>query len=532
MNTRIRRPVALLVATACGLAAGAAHAAIGARVLVQQWSPLNPDQQSVQVLADQPSVVSDSLARAWSTVRTGLCNAIKAQLGASRAAAGQTLRDIECNLDPNMTLELRQNGPNGILATFTLPSNSITATSTQPTVCGSECDPRFSVSARAQVVLGITVQQDPNRPLVVTAANLAFSNASIDSHNFAADVIKWVDDNLVPFFNGSSFQTMATNAINNVQFNFAGQINNALAPVNAQLRGPAQYVRVGLWARATRITVAFAPPPIAPSTNGSMSGVVRWDPTKAVGADQGVAPNCANIRIVSTVQTGPAPLLDPDNYSNLGPAPMRELGTFSANTAGAACMYLLNGIAASWPNKVTATVAGGSQGSVVKTSYVLSPDGWSGAVVPNPAAPNHNYLMAQRIGGVATEVNIARRLRNPGDPVINPAREAVSNPATIRTRSPVAVTTVTQPPAAAAVKTPSVVATQPAGVVAGPVVASPVVASPVVASPVVANPVVATPAAAAQRPAITPSTLSRGATQVSGAARTTTVSPPQSTLGR
>jgi hypothetical protein len=524
MNSRPRHPMTTCVAAVCSLAAGVAHAGVGARVLVQEWSPLTPDRQSVNVLVDQPNLVSDTLNRAWSTTRIALCNAIKAQLGASRAAAGQTLRDIDCNLDPNMTLDLRQNGPNVITATLTLPSNSITATSTQPTACGSECDPRFSVTASAQVMLGISVQNDPARPLVVTGADLAFANASIDSHNFAADVIKWADDNLVPFFRGKSFQTMATNAINSAQVNFAGQFNNALAGVNAQLRGPAQYVRVGLWARATRITIAFAPPEISPPANGSVSGVVRWDPAKTLKEVQSTPPTCGNIQMVSRVQTGPAPLLDPDNYSNTGAAPIRQFGSLSVSAAGDACNYTLSGVAASLPNQLTSQMAGGSRGGIVTMNFVMAPDGWTGAVVPNPGAPNHNYLVYQRIGGVANENNVMRRLRNPGDPVISGLGDPASNPANIRTRPAVVSVTpatgIVQPSTSSVVASPVAIATQPAFVTPTHATAIAPTVQPAVAPTV--------------QPVVTPaSSLSRGMTPASNAAvKTPAANAPASAFGR
>jgi hypothetical protein len=522
MDNRIRRPIATLVAAACGLGAAGANAAIGARVLVQEWSPLAPDSQSVRIPVDQPNIVSDSLNRAWSSARVDLCKAITAQLGVSRAAAGQTLRDIDCNLDPNVTLDLRQSGINNITATLTLPNNSITATSTQPTVCGSECDPRFSLTARAQVMLGIAVQGDPNRPLLVTSANLVFSNASIDSHNFAADVIKWVDDNLVPWFRGKSFQTLATNAINSQQFNFAGRFNDALAAVNAQLRGPAQYMRVGLWARATRITIAFAPPEIAPPTNGSMSGVVRWDPNHTLKEDQGQPPGCTTIHMISSVRTGPAPLLDPDDYSNLGNAPTRQIGSFSASAAGDVCSYTLTGMSAAWPNTVTAKMDGGTHGSgLVTTAFALYPDGWKDPVVPNPGAPDHNFVVTLQVGGTASEVDVQRRLRHPADPVIKSITDPMSNPANIRTQ-PAAVTvtpesTAVQPPAARVVTAPAIVPTQPAPLVTKPA-GAPSAATQRAAVP--AQPAVMTPS----------STLSRGAAPVSGGANASTVSVPQSTL--
>jgi hypothetical protein len=294
-----------------------------------------------------------------------------------------------------------------------------------------------------------------------------------------------VDDNLVPFFRSSNFQKLATNAINSVEYHFAGQFNTALSPVNAQLRGPAQYVRVGLWARATRITIAFAPPELTPPVNGSMTGLVRWNPERTLSITQDAPLKCAAIRLVSLVQTGPAPLLDPDDYSNVGVAPTRQIGSFGASSAGDACNYTLSGIAATWPNRVNATMTGGNNGSMVTTSFVITPDGWNGVVVPAPGAPGHNYLVAEKISGVASKVDIGKRLRNPADPVINPAGNTTVNPAEIRT--------------------------QPAAVAVTPAV-----------NPV--NP-------AAQAP-VAPSPLVRGTTRASSPAVKVPTTAPQSTLGR
>ena len=64
---RIYRSTPLLVASlGIALLTGAAssHAAIGARVLVQEWSPLAPSEQRVRVLANDPSAVSDAVQKA------------------------------------------------------------------------------------------------------------------------------------------------------------------------------------------------------------------------------------------------------------------------------------------------------------------------------------------------------------------------------------------------------------------------------------------------------------------------------------
>ena len=510
MTQKYRR-LAMFAAAVGSLTAATAHGAIGARVLVQEWTPFTPDRQDVKVLVDRPTLLTDSLNSTWASARVNLCKAISNELGKGRAAAGQTLRDINCNLDPNLTLALRQTGPNSIVATLALDDNSITATSTQPTACGSECDPRVSVSARAAVTLGISIQNDPARPLLITSATFGFSNASIDSHNFAADVAKFVVDDLIPFFNGPNFLTIAQNAINNVQFRFADQFNNALGPVNAQLVGPSQYVRVGLWARATRITIAFAPREILPPGNGSMTGVVHWD------ASKGAPPNgCAAVNLVSTVQTGPAPMLDPDSGA-VGDAPTRKIGTYGARAAGdGQCNYTLNGIAAGWPNTVSATVAhGGGGGGPVKMSFAIKPDGWGGAVVPQPTVGAHNYLVYESFGGSLSEVDPRRKVLSPGDPPgLSANVDPRANPADFRTQ-------------------PAVVTATPAAAVNAAIVAAPTASTSIQQRSIgtlVKPAVLATPAATA--PAAASSTLSRSIQN--GAVLKTPAAPvaPASSMGR
>src|SRR5262249_54075588 len=146
-----------------------------------------------------------------------------------------------------------------------------------------------SVTASAQFVLGLAVQTDPNQPLVITTAALTFANASIDSHNFSADVIKFLDSTMIPTFNAlcsaqtrdicihaRTQQQKAIAFIDSTNFPRPAQFNGALAAINARLRGPAQYARIGLWGRSSAITIAFAPDLPVPN-NGSMSGAIRWN---------------------------------------------------------------------------------------------------------------------------------------------------------------------------------------------------------------------------------------------------------------
>ena len=69
-----------------GLAMQPALAAVGARVLVQVWNPLTPKQQSVQVLLDDKSLVTDQIQKAWTQARPQIC----ASFGAAPSVQNKT----------------------------------------------------------------------------------------------------------------------------------------------------------------------------------------------------------------------------------------------------------------------------------------------------------------------------------------------------------------------------------------------------------------------------------------------------------
>lgn len=415
----------LAAATLLAACAPTAFAAVGARVLVQEWSPAQPDKHAVRILADDPEIVSRSIAQAWANARTLICAQIKARLGAPRLVRGQTLYDIDCKLDPNAAITVESAGANALRLTFAIRGSSIAATSTVPDPLGREFDPRFSLTLDATLRIALAVQADPNQTLRATQAQFKLGNAKIDSHNASGDVLKFVADDLIPFLGGPNFKTLAENAVNSVSFNLATQFNGALAPVNAKLRGPAGHVRVGVWGRPNRITVAFGPREIAPPANGSISGVVRWDPAKFRAA-----PNCASFALQASVQTGPGPLLDPDDYSRTGAAPMRNVGTVSMTPAGEReCRFAISGVPAGWPNHIQARLHGAkplaSAGSAIySTRLVLQPDGWSGPVIASAAG--RDYVVAQEIRATAVE-HQARR-RNPLDPVTRAGASDRLNP--------------------------------------------------------------------------------------------------------
>jgi hypothetical protein len=393
-----------------------AQAATGARVLLQTWNPQTPDQQGVVTLVDQPSLVSDSLQDAWMRARSQICTQLKLKMGAGGAAAGQTLYDIDCVLDPHAALTIEPAGQNALRARFAV-SGSMEATSTTPTVLGSYADPRFSLALTAREDLILAVQPDPGKTLHVSKALFTLDGATLDSHNFSGDVLKFVADDLIPFFGGPSYKQLAENAIDALSIDFANDFDAALAPVNAQLQGPSDAVRVGVSASGNYISVAFAPREFVPPTNGSMVGVFHWNPAEFTPRN-----GCQGFDIHATVQTGPVPM-----FTANAAAPTRDLGQLQSSQITAnTCAFTLRGLAAGWPNALATRVEGGTPASpgssILRVGYALVGDGWDGRVViPQPEADSRNYRVARSLDATAIKAPDYRKLDYRIDPRVNPA---------------------------------------------------------------------------------------------------------------
>ena len=403
------------LALALGALAMSAHADVGARVLVQVWNPAMPDQQSVKVLADDPRIVSDALARGWEETRQSVCDHLVAAMGKSRAARGLTLRDIDCRLG-DITLSVARSAvPNVVAETLLLSKAHLAATSTTPTALDSYADPRFSLDVAAKIDLTILAQPSPTEPLRVAVAKFTLSGAKLDSQNTPADVIKFFAENLSPFFGGPDYKRLAENAIDAMGSDLTRDFNAALAPVNAKLAGPSDEVRIALWGLPQRITIAFAPL-LTPPANGSISGSISWN-----AAEYTPPQGCASFVIAAAVQVGPAPLLDPDNDAVIGPAPMRRVGAIAMRRVNplSVCSYTLEKLPAGWPIQLTPTLAGTASAAsasvgLVSAKYALRPDGWAGAVVPN--ATERNFTVSHEVK-ITDVPKPAVTLPNPSDPM-------------------------------------------------------------------------------------------------------------------
>lgn len=408
----------------------AAQADVGARVLLQEWSPLTPKQQPLRVLTNDPKIVSEQIQKGWTYARPVVCAGVIAAMVDAVKSKGQQLRDVKCLLDQAPAFSLAGGGVNVLSARLAV-GGYVEATTTVPGPTGSGLDPRFSLALTTQVALVMSVQPAPDQTLRIDKLVFTVSNANIDSHNASADVIKFVVEDLLNAFKGVNFKTFAENAINRQSLDLTQRFNAELAPVNALLRGPSAAVRVAVWGRPDAVIVAFGPRALIPPTGGNMFGALRWD------AGRAIAPGgCDSFSIAAKVQVGPAPLRDPGGYFEPGDAPMLSVGTFQAARPLAAneCRYRMSGLAAGWPNEVHARSSigtGKSAGnSLMRVNYTVSGDGWDGhTVVPQPSA-ERNFLVHGTVSGEATlDAGAAakQRLRSPADPVINPAALGAAN---------------------------------------------------------------------------------------------------------
>jgi hypothetical protein len=394
----------------------------GVRVLLQVWNPLTPDKNDVVTLVDDPTLVSDSLQDAWMQSRSKICEQLKGRMGVGGAANGQTLSDITCELDQQVVLDVSGGGQNTVRATF-LVGGYLEATSTTPGPLGSYADPRVSIAITAKLELTLAVQPNRDQTLHVSQALFSLSNAKLDSHNFTGDVLKFVSDDLLPFFGGANFKRIAEETINKLSIDLAGRFDSALAPVNAKLKGPSDAIRVGVAGSPGYISVAFAPREIPPPTGGSLSGLLRWDPAQ-------FAPRtgCGSFEIRATVQTGPLPM-----FTANASAPTREVGHLDITPADAStCRFTLSGLAPGWPNVLTTRVVGGNVAarntgsSIYTVSYSLVGDGWGGRIVtPEPNARG-NYVVGRNIDAAAIKTpdygSAKKVVESKTNPRINPAQ--------------------------------------------------------------------------------------------------------------
>jgi hypothetical protein len=346
-----------------------ASADAGFQVLVQAWDPRNPNSGTAQSVFDDAHFFDTQIAAVWSKARDPICTAIKAQIAqANPLAKGVSLYNVDCSMGSSAIVSISQpkGSTNRFAFSFKVSGNSLTATSTQPTPFGNSLDPRFSITYELDADVDVSVL-----PFTANSVKVAISGASLDSHNFAADVLKAVDD-----FLSLGFRQRAEQAIDQSKSLNVSTINSALAKANGPLMQYApKYSYSAFWWAHNKIIADFAP--VLPSTPrpASVRGTIRWSKASRI-----TITDCSHFVMGATSQAGPAPLTYP--YGVYGDAPtVAGVGQFVASgpprDAGDhfECSYTLAQLPEALPERFTAVAKGAGPitgGNAIIGYYLLT----------------------------------------------------------------------------------------------------------------------------------------------------------------
>jgi len=411
----------LAVVAILGMSTMTVHAAVGAKIGLQNWDPAHPDKEHVAVAYDNATEISDAVIKAWELTRNQFHDLVVSELGApDRLKKGVTLYDIDLRLQPSSDFTAKQTGPNKLEFTYVIRHNTLIATSTTPDIAmgagvGQYADPRVSVDFDVVLQLGVELQPATDKTLVITGIKAHIENTKVDSQNAAADILKALNG-ISDYFGGPNFIAKAERLLNGIsvgamntqpgqpQNSFIVKANAMLAPVNKAFSIPGQYIKVGAWYHKNKVVLAFSPRNIPqPQATGAIEGHVRW-PNSWV-AKQG----CSSFNVKSRVQIAPSLITGPD--FTLGNGPIKEYGQFipvgnpTLSGNNYECQYRLSGVPIQYGNALAATSTGfidPSQKPVSTSASVNSPfqltslkqDGWTEQYVVPPAnATNRDYLV-------------------------------------------------------------------------------------------------------------------------------------------
>jgi len=443
--------IALGATALVSVAAPPARAAdIGARVYVQPWVPTAPDQDQVQTIYDDKSLVSDAAQKAWRTSQYAVKVAIFNALNGRRVAPGIYLGGGATQLNDATDFALSGAGQGAANLSFRVPKTAVTVVvsaealndAVNATGVGTDILTPF-VEISFDILLSVSLNVSGNG-VTATDMHAIVQNPTVAPKNDAAKALKGLND-IVAFVGGPDFVKVLEDKFNNDDLkndNVLKAINSGIAPIgNAEQQAASAtgYHLMGFWGAYNRLTFYYAPAPITDiPTGATMTGNVRWDSTQFTGA------NCNTFRVYTEVQTGPRPLLLADGQS-YGVAPTKLVGQFSARPALAhatlggdagSCDYTISGLPVNWLEHTSASTsaqpvasAGGSNpqlGNLHSVGYML-PVGWDGlSATPNPLSAHKDYEILRGMAGSAALGNphqVEPGLKQEGTQVygVNPA---------------------------------------------------------------------------------------------------------------
>lgn len=401
MQGSIRRKalIVFLAAALCTPAiAGASSFSGGIVVQGETFDPQHPDAPpQYTTLYDAQGAISYQLQHAWSTHSDQFCSGIKNSIGGpNQFGHGVTLYDISCTMGDASNMRIAASpSSGGIHLSIDVPGNSLHFHTTQPTACGSECDPQFTVRYDAHIAMDLVP-----KGIGIAAKNAVASARQASVHtggNVASDLLAFVNE-LSGIFAGHRLLDIIGQKISARSTDVTAAINGNLGLVNALLAGYAKnggYTHVALTVANTPI--AGIPPDSALirlsadsfnvplNGNGTISGAVRWD--KTAGAPSG---GCRALKITALATVG---------YRQDGQliTPQTAIGQtttdvwFHQNGDAYECDYRITGLPYNIPLHVSAGLVDSAwTGPLANMTKYAQPDGWSGTVTIMTLGPLHH----------------------------------------------------------------------------------------------------------------------------------------------
>lgn len=405
----------------------AASADVGIQTALEQWNAGKPEEASMKVLFDSPSLVSAQVAQAWNQQRDVVCQEITAVVS-KPDGFGKGVSGYSVNCAMAETGEFHAfpgSGPNQARFTFKLAGNTLDFTTTTPTVLGSYADPRFRTSYDILVTIQAVIQN--GAPLLkVTQAIGQIQNPHVAPGNFAADILTSVSAFVVK----GGLEGVISKSVAGQKLNLTGRINSSLAQANALLKVPDGTRLAGGWVRKEKVFIGFQPLVAVPGSGpGWVSGTLKFP---ALG---GKAATCGGFTVKASVPAGPPAVLGPEPWSfascdthDAGGTPsLPQVATLVGDHFE--CAYTLGGLPAGVPATLRASIGtGASHGNLAIP--VMEPDGWRGPVIPN--AIRRDFTEAWRASAISPAMKLSMIPLNPGDPApnkaaINPVVKAKTN---------------------------------------------------------------------------------------------------------
>lgn len=410
-----------------GQSVPAASPPVGLIVYAEQWDPAMPNSETLKVLENNPTLLSDALNSAWGVFRTWYLANVPSMLHTPNylytvsnhaVPTGITLysRMGNTNLPPEMTLPtqvdftLVPEGTNMFRADFRVPGSTISLCSTTPSLARPE-DPCIDLSADIIFSLSLQISDVPNQLLNVTAASVSFSNFQYSKGNWVTDVALVVSD-VVNFFGGPDYTALIVRTIDNTSVPVKTTIQNkaiapldatlgryeqtALTAINQQLQpgvSVSRLIHLAVWAQnqpnSKTLNLLFAPPLNGISVDpahetGHFSGTLTFDNSVKT------IPACSALntspQFTGQVQTGPRPVININGGNPVfGAAPMQGLSVaFSGgDLQGRQCPYTLSHLAIGLPNILNFSnfVHRTTGNASISSDLAIQPSRWASPVV-------------------------------------------------------------------------------------------------------------------------------------------------------